>query len=53
MGRNNMRLFHVSEQAGIEVFEPRLPARADVPQVGLLQTTSLNWSLIRMRNAKK
>ena len=32
-----MRLFHVSEERGIEIFEPRLPARKDLdPAVGLV-----------------
>lgn len=32
-----MRLFHVSEEKGIEVFEPRLPVRKDLdPGVGLV-----------------
>lgn len=26
------RLFHISDQAGIEIFEPRTPSRADIPQ---------------------
>ena len=41
-----MRLFHVSEEADIAVFHPRLPNRSDLdPTVG--------WSLCRMRNAKR
>ena len=32
-----MRLFHVSEEAGIEVFYPRIPARNDLDRsVGLV-----------------
>lgn len=32
-----MRLFHVSEEPGIQVFEPRLPTRKDLdPNVGLV-----------------
>lgn len=32
-----MRLFHVSEEANIEVFNPRIPARKDLDQsVGLV-----------------
>lgn len=32
-----MRLFHVSEESGIRVFEPRIPLRKDLDQtVGLV-----------------
>lgn len=35
-----MRLFHVSEEAGIKNFEPRLPTRKDLDQ-----TTGLVWAI--------
>jgi len=36
-GMNSLRLFHVSEEADIRVFEPRLPTRKDLdPDVGLV-----------------
>jgi len=35
--RNSLRLFHVSEEPDIRVFEPRLPTRKDLdPDVGLV-----------------
>ncbi|MCL2169288.1 MAG: hypothetical protein FWB74_04605 [Defluviitaleaceae bacterium] len=39
-----MRLFHVSEEAGIRVFEPRVPSRADVERVGLVWAVD-EWRL--------
>ena len=37
VGGNSMRLFHVSEEPNITVFEPRLPKRKDLdPSVGLV-----------------
>lgn len=36
-GRNSLRLFHVSEEPDIRVFEPRIPTRKDLdPTVGLV-----------------
>lgn len=36
-GMNSLRLFHVSEEPDIQVFEPRLPTRKDLdPDVGLV-----------------
>ena len=36
-GMNSLRLFHVSEEPDIRVFEPRLPTRRDLdPEIGLV-----------------
>ena len=35
-----MRLFHVSEESGIKVFEPRIPLRKDLDQ-----TVGLVWAI--------
>ncbi|MBQ9119028.1 MAG: hypothetical protein IJY09_03095 [Lachnospiraceae bacterium] len=39
-----MRLFHVSEEANIEVFEPRLPSRKDLDR-----TVGLVWAIDEAR----
>ena len=39
-----MRLFHVSEESDIQVFEPRLPTRMDLDQ-----TVGLVWAIDEAR----
>ena len=39
-----MRLFHVSEESGIRVFEPRIPLRKDLDQ-----TVGLVWAIDEKR----